>query len=73
MTLFGDEKVFNFPENDRMKSSVHTVQLVRTEGGSTTQAADLVVVEEPLEIRLGHGPEPCALQVMMKSWHSVFY
>ena len=40
-----------------MKSSVHTVQLVRTEGGSARQAADLVVVEEPLEIRLGHGPE----------------
>lgn len=40
-----------------MKSSVHTVQLVRTEAGRTTQAADLVVVEEPLEIRLGHGPE----------------
>lgn len=40
-----------------MKTSVHTVQLLRTEGSNATPVTDLVVVEEPLEIRLGHGPE----------------
>lgn len=39
-----------------MRTPVAPVAITRNEGGSTTSADDLLVTEEPLEIRLGHGP-----------------
>ena len=39
-----------------MRSPVAPVQVVRHQGATTTSAADILVSEEPLEIRLGHGP-----------------
>lgn len=39
-----------------MPTPVSTTHIVRHEGGSTTGADDILVTEEPLEIRLGHGP-----------------
>jgi FdhD protein len=39
-----------------MRTPVSKVNVVRVEGGATADVDDLLVVEEPLEIRLGHGP-----------------
>jgi FdhD protein len=39
-----------------MRTPVSKASVVRVEGDSTAEVDDLLVVEEPLEIRLGHGP-----------------
>ncbi len=39
-----------------MRTPVAPVAITRVEGGSTAAADDILVAEEPLEIRLGHGP-----------------
>ncbi|MCB0794859.1 MAG: formate dehydrogenase accessory sulfurtransferase FdhD, partial [Flavobacteriales bacterium] len=39
-----------------MATPVSTVRVLRTVGGNSNEAEDLLVTEEPLEIRLGHGP-----------------
>lgn len=39
-----------------MRTSVAPVTIIRVENGSSTQADDILVAEEPLEIRVGHGP-----------------
>ena len=39
-----------------MPAPVTSTHIVRHEDGSTTWADDILVTEEPLEIRLGHGP-----------------
>lgn len=40
-----------------MSTPVKPISIRRVEGGALSEEADLVVTEEPLEIRLGHGPE----------------
>ena len=39
-----------------MKTPVHPVEVLRFTGDTTSTAPDLVVTEEPLEIRVGYGP-----------------
>ena len=39
-----------------MRSPVTTMKVQRIDGASIGDADDLLVTEEPLEIRLGHGP-----------------
>jgi FdhD protein len=39
-----------------MRTPVAPIAITRVENGSTTGADDILVTEEPLEIRLGHGP-----------------
>lgn len=39
-----------------MPAPVTSTHIVRHEDGTTTSADDILVTEEPLEIRLGHGP-----------------
>ncbi|MEZ4737933.1 MAG: formate dehydrogenase accessory sulfurtransferase FdhD [Flavobacteriales bacterium] len=39
-----------------MATPVGSIQVKRFEGGAAASAQDLLVTEEPLEIRLGHGP-----------------
>ncbi len=39
-----------------MRTPVTPVAITRNEAGASTPADDLLVTEEPLEIRLGHGP-----------------
>lgn len=39
-----------------MATPVGSIQVKRFEGGAEASAQDLLVTEEPLEIRLGHGP-----------------
>ncbi|HRD53201.1 MAG TPA: formate dehydrogenase accessory sulfurtransferase FdhD [Flavobacteriales bacterium] len=39
-----------------MRAPVASTKVVRTEAGTVATADDLLVTEEPLEIRLGHGP-----------------
>lgn len=39
-----------------MRTPVAPVTITRVEGGRGAQAEDILVTEEPLEIRLGHGP-----------------
>ncbi len=39
-----------------MRSPVAPVRVERHQGDTTSSAADILVTEEPLEIRLGHGP-----------------
>lgn len=38
------------------RTSVSTIRIQRAEAGDLSEADDLLVTEEPLEIRLGHGP-----------------
>ena len=40
-----------------MSTPVKPVSITRVNGTETVEAPDLVVTEEPLEIRVGHGPE----------------
>ena len=40
-----------------MRTPVAPVSVERHDGGSIARVEDLLVTEEPLEIRLGHGPE----------------
>lgn len=40
-----------------MRTPVAPISIKRVEGGAASIADDLLVTEEPLEIRLGHGPE----------------
>ena len=40
-----------------MRTPVSPIQITRVEHGSATVTDDILVTEEPLEIRLGHGPE----------------
>lgn len=40
-----------------MRTPVAHVTIQRRDGGSVSSTDDIVVTEEPLEIRLGHGPE----------------
>ena len=40
-----------------MRTPVSPIQITRVEHGSATVTDDILVSEEPLEIRLGHGPE----------------
>ncbi len=40
-----------------MRTPVSPIQITRVEHGSATVTADILVTEEPLEIRLGHGPQ----------------
>ncbi len=40
-----------------MRTPVAPIAITRFDGGSVSSADDLLVTEEPLEIRLGHGPE----------------
>ena len=40
-----------------MRTPVSPIRITRVEHGSPAEADDIVVTEEPLEIRLGHGPE----------------
>jgi FdhD protein len=40
-----------------MAAPVTTTRTIRHDAGSTTKVDDIVVTEEPLEIRLGYGPE----------------
>ncbi len=44
------------PPMSAERASVSSVRVHRVEGGRRTEADDLLVTEEPLEIRLGHGP-----------------
>lgn len=39
-----------------MRASVSTARITRVEQGAEAEADDILVTEEPLEIRLGHGP-----------------
>jgi FdhD protein len=39
-----------------MPAPVTTTQVIRHDAGAVTKADDILVTEEPLEIRLGHGP-----------------
>lgn len=39
-----------------MRTSVAPVRILRVEGGSSSEVDDILVTEEPLEIRVGHGP-----------------
>lgn len=41
---------------DTMRTPVGAVRIERADGATTTVVDDLLVTEEPLEIRLGHGP-----------------
>jgi len=41
----------------KMRTPVSPIQITRVEHGSATVTDDILVSEEPLEIRLGHGPE----------------
>lgn len=54
-----------------MRSPVSTVRVVRSEGAQQTTQEDLLVTEEPLEIRLGHGTldarEEVRLSVTMRT------
>ena len=54
-----------------MKAPVTTVEIQRIENGSAETTDDLLVSEEPLEIRLGHGPiddrEEIQLSVTMRT------
>jgi FdhD protein len=45
-----------------MADKVKPVNIVRTESGDSSTTSDLLVVEEPLEIRVGYGPEKERLQ-----------
>jgi FdhD protein len=40
-----------------MRTSVSSIQITRVEHGIAVVAEDILVTEEPLEIRLGHGPQ----------------
>jgi len=40
-----------------MRTPVAPIAITRVENGNSTSAEDLLVTEEPLEIRLGYGPE----------------
>ena len=40
-----------------MRTPVAPIAITRVENGNTVPADDLLVTEEPLEIRLGYGPE----------------
>ena len=40
-----------------MRTPVSPIQITRVEHGSATVTDDILVTEEPLEIRLGHGPQ----------------
>lgn len=54
-----------------MRAPVASSKVVRMEAGTATTADDLLVTEEPLEIRLGHGPldarEEFRLSVTMRT------
>ena len=39
-----------------MRTPVAPIAIIRIENGSASAANDILVTEEPLEIRLGHGP-----------------
>lgn len=40
-----------------MRTPVSPIQIIRVEQGAATVTDDILVTEEPLEIRLGHGPQ----------------
>lgn len=40
-----------------MRTPVSPIRITRVEHGTASEADDILVTEEPLEIRLGHGPE----------------
>ena len=48
-----------------MSSKVQTVDVIRIKSKGSAEEPDLVVVEEPLEIRLGHGPLNAREQVSL--------
>ena len=42
---------------NHMRTPVSPIQITRVEQGAATVTDDILVTEEPLEIRLGHGPQ----------------
>lgn len=48
-----------------MRLPVSPIHITRVEQGSSTGADDILVTEEPLEIRLGHGPEEDRKEVQL--------
>ena len=48
-----------------MRTPVSPIRITRVEHGTASEADDILVTEEPLEIRLGHGPQEVRKEVRL--------